>query len=481
MLETIRAYGMECLAEAGEEEAVRRAHAEYFLEVAEKAESKLRSGDQLQMLGLLKVEHDNLHSALRWAIAAGDAKLAVRLVAGLGWYWWLCGQRADGNELAAEALPLPGIVEDQTTAVACTLGAFTSFGGPRDMAEVTGWMRRARDITSKVEGELIHPVLRLLEPMLDLFQSGMDGEALVKIEPLLEDPDDWLRAMAYFAYGQIEINMGHTVAAESSLATALTAFRAIGDHWGSSFALASQAEMVAWRGDYQQAVAMYTEALDYLTGLGTTEETPVIYIRLANSLWLLGETDRAVEFLAAGARIAERSLSPEGMMIVQYQLGEFARREGRLEQCTAHLERGLALAGEMSGPPQWQAMMASGQAYLRAASGDLADARAGHTEALRHAVAALDAPIMAQTIVGFADLALRREDFAEAIWLVGAAEGIRGLPDLSLVDEVRVRQECQAGLGPQDCDAGLERGRAASIDDVLAHLGIDRPPPWKLL
>jgi predicted ATPase/DNA-binding SARP family transcriptional activator len=480
MLETIRAYGMECLAEAGEEDLVRRAHAEYFMRMAETAEPRLRGRGQVATLAVLAAEHDNLHAALRWAITAGDATLAIRLVAGLGWYWWLRGHRAEGNELAAEALALPGIVEDHTTAVACTLSAFTSFGGPRDMEEVTGWMRRARDITQAIEAEPVHPVLRLLGPMLDLFQSGMDGEALVKLEPLLDEPDQWLRAMAHFMYGQVEINMGHTDVPESYLEKALTGFRAIGDHWGSAFALASQAEMVSWRGDHHQAVAMYTESLGHLTGLGTTEETPMIYMRLANSLWLLGEKDRAAEFMAAGTRIAERALAPEGMATVHCQLGEFARREGRLDEAMAHLERGLALAADISGPPQFRAMMISIRAYIRAAVGDLEGARAEHVEALQQAVASFDAPVMAQVIIGFADLAVRREDFAEAVWLVGAAEGIRGLPDLSHLDEVRIRRECVAELGPQEYTAGLERGRAVTIDGVLARLGVDRPAPWAI-
>jgi predicted ATPase len=478
MLETIRAYGMECLAEAGEEDLVRRAHAEYFVRMAEEAESRLRGGHQVRTLAALTAEHDNLHAALRWAIAAGDTPLAIRLVAALGWYWWLCGHRAEGNELAAEALALPDIAEDQTTAIACTLSAFTSFGGPRDMEEVTGWMRRARDITERIEDEVIHPVLRLLGPMIDLFQAGMDDEALHKLEPLLEEPDPWLRAMAHFMYGQVLINMGHTVDAESYLAKALAGFHSLGDHWGSSFALASQAEMVSWRGDYRRAIEMYEEALAHLTGLGTTEESPMIYMRLANALWLLGEKARAGEFVAAGARVAERSLAPEGMATVHHQLGEFARREGRLTEARAHLDRGLALAAEMSGPPQFKAMMMSVRAYIEAADGDLDSARAGHADALRQAVASSDAPITAQTIIGFADLAVRREDYAEAVWLAGAAEGIRGLPDLSLIEEVEIRRRCRAELGEGEYTAGLERGRTASTDDVLAHLGIDRPPAW---
>src|SRR5262249_21327143 len=77
MLETIRAYGLERLDAAGERERLRRAHAAYFLELAETAEPYLRSGEQLGWLARLSEDHDNLHVALRGAIAAGGARAAA--------------------------------------------------------------------------------------------------------------------------------------------------------------------------------------------------------------------------------------------------------------------------------------------------------------------------------------------------------------------------------------------------------------------
>ncbi|MCW2914380.1 MAG: putative ATPase [Actinomycetia bacterium] len=479
MLETIRAYGLERLAEAGEEDRVRRAHAEYFLRLAETSEPRLRGREQISTLAELSAEHDNLHAALRWAIGTGDATLSMRLVSAIGWYWWLGGHRAEGNEIASEALALPGIVDDQTTAIACTLGAFTSFGGARDMEEVTGWMHRARDITQTLQDEPIHPVLRLLGPMLDLFQSGMDAEALLKLVPMFDDPDLWLRGMAHFLYGQVAINMGRVGGedgAETHLDLALVTFRSLGDRWGRAFCLTAQAELVAWRGDHRRAVALYEESMGFLLELGTAEETPMLCIRLANSLWLLGERDRARELVATGSRIADRSGAPESLAIVNYQLGEFARREGRLEEARNHLDRALTLAADVAGPPQFRAMMASGRAYVDAAAGDIEGARLLHIEALRQALSALDAPIIAQTITGFADLAARHADFETAALLLGAGEGIRGMPDLSLSDEVRLLAECRAALGEDGFNAAADRGRGLSVDEVLTRLGVERPP-----
>lgn len=66
MLETIREFGRECLTSRGEAEAAQRAHAQYYLSLAEKLASKSPSTEHLEWRDQLKHEHDNLHEALNW-------------------------------------------------------------------------------------------------------------------------------------------------------------------------------------------------------------------------------------------------------------------------------------------------------------------------------------------------------------------------------------------------------------------------------
>ncbi|GAB3980385.1 AfsR/SARP family transcriptional regulator [Plantactinospora veratri] len=102
MLETVRAFGAERLVEAGEAEELRRAHAGYFLELARTADLRLRGADQLDWLRRLDGDRDDLHAALRRAMAAGDVATALELVAALSFYWWLRGLRGEGAALAAQ-------------------------------------------------------------------------------------------------------------------------------------------------------------------------------------------------------------------------------------------------------------------------------------------------------------------------------------------------------------------------------------------
>ena len=97
LLETVRAYAAERLAEAGEEEQVRAAHVRYFLDLAEQGEPMLRSSEQLTWLARLTAEHDNFAAALRTAIAVRDTGTGLRLVAALAWFWIMRDYEAEAG------------------------------------------------------------------------------------------------------------------------------------------------------------------------------------------------------------------------------------------------------------------------------------------------------------------------------------------------------------------------------------------------
>jgi predicted ATPase len=103
MLETVRAYGLERLAEAGEQDRVRDAFASRYLDLAETADPRLRAPGQGRWLRELAAEQDNLHAALRWAITRRYADTALRFVRALGWYWVLRGQPGEPEALARAA------------------------------------------------------------------------------------------------------------------------------------------------------------------------------------------------------------------------------------------------------------------------------------------------------------------------------------------------------------------------------------------
>ncbi|MER3487121.1 MAG: hypothetical protein C4345_15220, partial [Chloroflexota bacterium] len=96
MLATIREYGLEQLAAAGEEEDARNAHAAWAAALVDRAASQLWGPDGERWLGVLATEHDYVIAALSWLIQA-DPQGALKLASGLWWFWQTRGHLSEGR------------------------------------------------------------------------------------------------------------------------------------------------------------------------------------------------------------------------------------------------------------------------------------------------------------------------------------------------------------------------------------------------
>jgi predicted ATPase len=91
MLETIHEFASERLLESGEEEELRRRHAEFFLTLAESANLSAEATDLGPRPELVLPEQDNLRAALDWAAQAGEIELGLRLAIALEQFWVAAG------------------------------------------------------------------------------------------------------------------------------------------------------------------------------------------------------------------------------------------------------------------------------------------------------------------------------------------------------------------------------------------------------
>jgi predicted ATPase len=111
LLETIREFALERLAEAGELDSTRRRHAEHYAVLAEQAHAQLYGPAQLAILDRLEAEHDNMRAALTWSLdpQADDAQrvgIGLRLVGPLAAFWHQHGHSTEGRRWLQRAIEL---------------------------------------------------------------------------------------------------------------------------------------------------------------------------------------------------------------------------------------------------------------------------------------------------------------------------------------------------------------------------------------
>ncbi|MFF4954970.1 BTAD domain-containing putative transcriptional regulator [Streptomyces chattanoogensis] len=444
MLGTIKEYAGQRLAEAGESDLARHAHLAYFTELAETAEPRLRRAEQLDWLALLGAEHDNIGSAMRGALAAGEAQAAMRLAAGAGWYWWLSGHKTEGMELITAATRTPGEVTDDFRATAYALVAMFVTSGPSDEHQAAEWIHKAHRFGRlSRHSRRRHPLMGFVAPLERMLRAP--DAVLPAFEPLLDDEDPWARALARLHLGKMRIVLGQDGReADAYLERALTEFRSLGERFGISFALSELADRIAVRGKFADACEHYEEAIAVVTEVGATEDVIHMRSRQAQLYWLLGDEEASAAAIAEAQRCAERVTWPGALAVLALSKAGLARWGGNAEEAHRQLGVAKAVLGDEAERANIRAVTHDLLGYL---ADDLGEARAHRAAACAAASEAGHAPLIAQVLVGVADLALRRDEHEQAARLLAASAGVRGLQDRSHPDAARIEQNARLRLG----------------------------------
>ncbi len=461
MLDTIKQYALDRLVEAGESEQARRAHLAYFTELADAAEPRLRRADQLEWLATLEAEHDNIAVAMRGALTAGDAPGATRLAAAAGWYWWLSGHKAEGMELITAAADLPGEVDDEIRARVYGLVVHFLVSGPNDEQQVAEWIHKAYRLSRRSESR--YPLLGFVVAMERMLE-GPDA-LLPAFEPLLTDDDPWVRALARLQLGKARIALGQEGReADEYLETALAEFRAIGERWGISFALTEVANRIAMRGAFAGACEHLDQAIGVVTEVGAIEDVFLIRARQAQLYWLLGDAEASAAAMAEAQRYADRSAWPNALATLALTKAELARWSGDTEQAYRQIDLATTLLGGDAEQSYIQAVTHDLLGYL---ADDLDEAREQRAAAFRAASATGYSPLVAQVLVGVADLALRDDQDEQAARLLAASARVRGLPDRAQPDVGRIEQTARRRLGEARFTEATREGAQASWRELV--------------
>jgi predicted ATPase len=231
MLETIREYSLERLAESEESERLRQAHASFFLSLAETADPELQAGAQRDWLARLEQENGNLRAALSFLASSPEHDLGLRLAVAVVRFWDIRGYFAEGRQWLDRGL-------ERASGRPTTLRA-RALGAAALMAGRLGDSGRARACHD---------------------QRLTIGRAL---------GDNTLIASALHGLGVVDSHDGSYERAASYLKEAQTLFQKLGDARGARMAIGALGILELNRGDYkraeeflEQAVALSQEATD---------------------------------------------------------------------------------------------------------------------------------------------------------------------------------------------------------------------------
>jgi predicted ATPase/DNA-binding CsgD family transcriptional regulator len=385
MLETIRDYALECLETSGEVAETRQAHANYYLALAEKAETRITGVGQVAWLDRLENDYGNLRAALEWSLECGNVATALRFGGALWRFWLVRGYLNDGRRWLREALARSGDAPSSVRAKA--------LNGAGMLALNQGEYARA---------------------------AALCGESLVSFRRL---EDKRGVASALNGLGQVALFWQTDYALARSLyQERLAIFRELGDEWGMAHSL-ERLGFVSWLdGRHGPARSLYEESLSIYGKLGISQG-------IANSLVGLGHVtlsegdhrlahSRYEEALAIYSELRDRP----GIAWALFGLGQVALEVGDHSQAGTRYESSLKILCAL-GDKWFTTLCLVGLAGVAAAERQLERAAQllGAAEALREAVGMPIPPSMRASYERYQAVARRGLDKKRwtAAWIEG--------------------------------------------------------------
>ncbi|HEX8065988.1 MAG TPA: tetratricopeptide repeat protein [Thermoleophilaceae bacterium] len=336
MLETVREFALERLADGGELDAIRRRHAEYFLSRAEAAAPELMTARAGERLPDLDADAANLAAALAWTSAA-EPEWALRLCAALTFWWKARRMFAAADEACARALEAAGPAPSSLRAqVLWTRGYLLTFAAR--YPEAIGTLREALETAEAVADR---STVARATGILGMIRGQPDP---VGSRPMLE--------------------RSRELAAEE------------GDEWCVAGAMNALTWSYLVNDDYDEAERIIEENRPLVERVGWLEYRAWHCTQASWPLMTRAEADALDESAGRAVRLARQAGDPVTECIASSFVARVELAQGRPEQARQRLlaSRERAVASGTAMALLWTDMMLGG---VRAALGDLAGAREG--------------------------------------------------------------------------------------------------------
>jgi tetratricopeptide (TPR) repeat protein len=334
MLETIREYALECLAERGEEEILRWRYAAYYLTLAEQAEQGLQGPDARRWLDRLEAEHDNLRAVLAWCLEEQAGKkqadqeafeqlhslspglpiclsrfeISLRLAAALWWFWWARGHGSEGRRWLAQALAAHTLDTANNQSLAVRAKALVAAGvlsATMDIQAVRQPLEAALEIYQRLDNRPGRAFPLVLLGWLSALEGDpaagqaliTEGLGLFQTEP---SSRRWDFGRALFAAAMCAMQRGDYASAQAACEEALALFRALGQPYGLSQALNFLGDLARLQGDYATAAAHYRESLPLARQAGVRSDIASLLHNLGYVALAQGDARQAAALFVEG-------------------------------------------------------------------------------------------------------------------------------------------------------------------------------------
>jgi predicted ATPase/DNA-binding CsgD family transcriptional regulator/Tfp pilus assembly protein PilF len=265
MLETVREFGLEQLADSGEAPDVRQAHADKMIALLEEAWTAIIIRFESGWLSRLDAERDNVRTALSWLETTGDHEGLLRLAGAADPLWNYRSYRSEGRGWLDRALHR---TRDAVAPAAVRMRALHAAGymarNQGDYQQAIAYGQEYLDLALAADHQLAeansHALLGYVASAQGEYEQATDHfEEQLRLVTALESRADI--AAAWLELGRVRYGQGDYEHASALLEQALTEFHDLNDRWNLGLTLNSLGLVDGVRGQRARAADHLRDAL----------------------------------------------------------------------------------------------------------------------------------------------------------------------------------------------------------------------------
>jgi tetratricopeptide (TPR) repeat protein len=350
LLETVRQYALEKLAESGEWDSVRDRYFDYYLKLVETAEPKLRSAVQLLWLNRLETEHDNLRAALEWSLGRDDAEVCLRFTGAVWFFWGMRGHSKEGARSLKASLDKAGAEHRSAARAKALTGLAYMSRYQGDLLASQNAAQEAVAIWREVGDKwwLAFTLGRVGGNLL--IQGDVKGARQIQEEAVRlarEAEDKWALGDVLGNLCRVYKNSGDYKTARSVQEEGLAVYRSVGDTSCIAEALEGLGTLAHMQGDYEQAAVLYKEGLETCRELHYVGSLLSLLIELGCIVQSLSDNDQAEAYFTEALVLAQEIGDKENAACALAGLGGVAGARGNPDQAALLLGASESIFGAL--------------------------------------------------------------------------------------------------------------------------------------
>lgn len=309
LLEPIRQYAEEILAESNELHAAKERHAAHMSEVAEAAREELLGANAVAWTLRLEADNANLQAATLWSLGARRPEFVLRIAQGVFRFWHRRGMWRESLDWLEQALAM-----DEAAAEVPAYGTRTPL-------EIRAKAVRAAGVMAHTLSQYERADKHLQTSLALAYQIEDDAQvaaAYTMLGVLRKDQGRFDEALAYFDQS-IPFQLEHAL----------------------KFPWQSKADTLLRMGRFGEAEALYQQAMALNKRIHDEEGLAHTLRGLGEIAWRRGEADLAERFFRDNEAICRKLDHQRALLLTWQHYGNIARVRGQWREASAQYAHAL--------------------------------------------------------------------------------------------------------------------------------------------